>query len=167
MAIASLFSIALIAATLFCTMVTGLLFCFAVVAMPGISQLNDREFIRAFQVMDGVIQRNQPLFMIVWVGSVLLLLGATALGLAQLGGLERALLVGAALIYLFGVQLPTVAINVPLNNRLQALDVDAVQASAHAAARSGFEARWNRWNRVRTLLAGVASTLLLILLLRL
>jgi len=37
--------------------------------MPGISSLTDREFIRAFQAMDGIIQDNQPLFILVWVGS--------------------------------------------------------------------------------------------------
>jgi hypothetical protein len=30
--------------------------------IPGIKSLNDREFIRAFQVIDEVIQNNQPLF---------------------------------------------------------------------------------------------------------
>ena len=30
--------------------------------MPGLSNLNDKEFIRAFQVTDAVIQNNQPIF---------------------------------------------------------------------------------------------------------
>ncbi len=38
--------------------------------------LNDREFIRAFQVLDRVIQNRQPLFMLVWVGSVVALVPA-------------------------------------------------------------------------------------------
>lgn len=62
--------------------------------MPGIRSLNDREFIRVFQVTDRIIQNNQPIFVLVWVGSIV------------------------TLVYLFGVQLPTVIINIPLNNKL-------------------------------------------------
>ena len=70
----TIFPIILITATLLCALVAGLLFAFAIVTMPGIKSLNDREFIRAFQVMDGVIQNNQPIFMLVWLGSALTLL---------------------------------------------------------------------------------------------
>lgn len=155
---------ALIAATLLCSLVAGLLFAFAVVAMPGIARLDDGEFIRAFQAMDRVIQDNQALFMTVWVGSVLLLIAAGALGIGQLDGFARALLVVAALLYLVGVQLPTGAVNVPLNNALQALDVDAMDDTSRRTARADFEPRWNRWNAVRTTVSIVVSALLLIVL---
>ena len=69
-----IFPIVLILATVACALVAGLLFAFAIVTMPGINRLNDGEFIRAFQVMDGVIQNNHPLFMLVWLGSVAALL---------------------------------------------------------------------------------------------
>ena len=63
-----IFQIALFLATFLCSLVAGFLFAFALVVMPGIRSLNDREFIRAFQVIDRVIQNNQPIFMLVWVG---------------------------------------------------------------------------------------------------
>ncbi len=69
-----IFQIALILATFLCSLVAGFLLAFAIVAMPGIGSLNDREFIRAFQVMDRVIQNYQPIFMLVWVGSVVTLM---------------------------------------------------------------------------------------------
>lgn len=145
----------------------GFLFAFAVVAMPGLRHLGDGEFLRAFQVMDRVIQDNQPLFMLVWVGSVVALLAAAVLGLMQLQGSGRLLLVAATLVYLLGVQLPTVAINIPMNNAVQTLDVAAMDGPARAAARERFEARWNRWNQVRAVLAIVAAALLLVTLTRL
>ena len=55
-------------------------------------------------------------------------------------------------------------INVPLNNRLQALDPATLDA---ASARQAFESRWNRSNVARTLCATAASALLALLLLRL
>ena len=69
-----IFQSALILAAFLCSLVAGFLFAFAVVVMPGIRRLNDKEFIRAFQVMDRVIQNNQPSFMLVWVGSVITLI---------------------------------------------------------------------------------------------
>ena len=49
-----IFQIALIGAAFLCSLVAGFLFAFAIVTMPGIRSLNDREFIRALQVMDRV-----------------------------------------------------------------------------------------------------------------
>jgi uncharacterized membrane protein len=63
-------------------------------------------------------------------------------------------------------QLPTVAINIPLNNQLQKLNVATMSASTRKHARNEFEPRWNRWNSIRTACACVASMLLILLLLR-
>lgn len=159
-----IFQIAVILAALLCSLAAGLLFTFAIVVMPGIKSLNDRQFIRAFQVMDGVIQNNQPVFMLVWVGSVLAMVVAVALGIGQLEGTPRLLLIVAAIAYILGVQLPTGAINVPLNNQLQTLDVGALDEDAQRAAREAFEPRWNRSNAFRTVVAILVSALLMILL---
>lgn len=158
------FEFTLILATFLCSLVAGFLFAFAVVIMPGINKLNDKEFIRAFQVMDGVIQNNQPLFMLVWLGSVLVLIIAAVLGIGQLDGAGRLLITSAALIYILGVQLPTITINIPLNNKLQTLDVDAMSEATQKTARNEFEPRWNRWNSFRAAIASLASVLLIILL---
>ena len=55
------FQILLIVAALLCSLVAGFLFAFATIVMPGIKQLSDREFIRAFQVIDGMVQNTSPL----------------------------------------------------------------------------------------------------------
>ena len=151
-------------ASFLCSLVAGFLFAFAVVVMPGIKNLGDREFLLAFQEMDGVIQRGQPLFGLVWVGSVLALVAALALAVGPLDGLDRAFLVLAAEVYLLGVQLPTFAVNVPLNKALQAFDVEGADESARRLARERFESRWNRWNVIRTVLAALASAMLLVVL---
>lgn len=167
MSTASAFQIILITATLLCSLVAGFLFAFATIVMPGITTLKDRDFIRAFQVIDGVIQNNQPLFVAVWMGSVVAVVAAAGLGLRQLEGAQRLLLILAPLMYIFGVQLSTFTINVPLNNQLQALNVDVMDDVALRAARMGFEPRWNTWNLVRTPLASLTSVLLIVLLFQL
>jgi uncharacterized membrane protein len=154
-----------VAATGLCSLVAGFLFAFAVVIMPGLGRLDDGGFIRGFQVIDGVIQRNQPLFVAVWVGSVVMLLAAAVLGVRGLDGTDRLLVVAAALLYGISVQLPTFAINVPLNNALQRLDPGSMDPAALKRAREAFEPRWNRWNAFRTVCACLTAVLLLVLLL--
>ena len=161
-----IFHITLILATLLCSLVAGFLFAFAVVVMPGIRSLNDKEFIRAFQVMDRVIQNNQPVFMLVWVGSIMVVITSVVLGIGLLDGVDRLLLIFAALTYLLGVQLPTLTINVPLNNKLQTLDVDAMNEIAQESSREAFEPRWNHWNIIRTAVSSLVSVLFIILLFR-
>lgn len=154
--------ITLITATLLNGLLAGFLFAFAVVVMPGIQKLPDRDFLRAFQQIDGVIQRGSPLFMLVWLGSAVSLILAAVLGVYY-GGANRWLLIGIAVAHVAFIQLPTMTINIPLNNRLQAADLDTLDADAVTALREDFEPRWNRWNVARTLVACVlAATLVAI-----
>jgi len=162
-----IFQITLTLATLLCSLVAGFVFAFAVVVMPGIGRLADGEFLRSFQVIDRVIQNNQPLFMLVWLGSVLALLAAAVLGFRQLDAGGRLLMGASVLVYLCGVQLPTATINVPLNNKVQTLQIAEMDDAALATARQEFESRWVFWNWARTILAGLVSVLLIVLLLRL
>jgi uncharacterized membrane protein len=156
----------LILAAFFCSLVAGFLFAFAAVVMPGIRSLDDGAFIRAFQAIDAVIQNNQPLFLIAWVGSTPALLAAAVLGAWALDGADRVLMMLTAAVYILCVQLPTFAINIPLNNALQKLDPGAMTEPARSRARDAFEARWNRWNTFRTGCASATSFALMLLLLR-
>jgi uncharacterized membrane protein len=56
--------------------------------------------------------------------------------------------------------MPTFRINVPLNNMLQSLDIDAMDKDALASARRSFEKRWVRWNSIRTVMATLVSVAL-------
>jgi uncharacterized membrane protein len=162
----TLFHAVLIAATLLCSLVAGFLFAFASVVMPGIRTLDDGAFLRAFQVIDGVIQRGQRLFLLVWVGSVVTLLVAATSGIWLLRGGDRLTLIAAALIYVACVQLPTATINIPMNNTLQRVDVAMMGEAVRRETRQAFEPRWNRWNAIRTVCATVVSIVLLVILLR-
>lgn len=156
------FALLLGAATLTCALVTGLLGTYAVVVMPGLGDLDDRAYLRAFAVTDRVIQRNQPLFVLTWAGSVVSLLAATVVGVAGGRGSVPLLLVAATVLYLVGVQLPTMLVNVPLNNRLQATDLDAADPGEVGVLRAAYEGRWGVWNRVRSAVSLVVVLLLLV-----
>ena len=79
---------------------------------------------------------------------------------------DRALLVLASVAYFGGVHAPTVAINIPLNNQVQSLELANMDAAELRAARTAFETRWNRWNTIRTAFALASVTFMVILLVR-
>jgi len=161
MIIDTIFERLLLLAALLCTINAGFLFAFAVVVMPGLAQLSDKEFIKAFQKIDGVIQKGQVLFVLVWLGSAASLIAATILGFSRLEPLEMTILTVACIAYLVGVQASTFKINIPLNNRLQALDVQASSGRTLTHARFDFEPTWNTWNQSRAVIAVLVSLLLM------
>jgi|TARA_B100000085_G_scaffold191686_1_gene175622 uncharacterized membrane protein len=159
--------IALVFAVLTCSLVTGFIFTYAVVVMPGFSKLEDKEFLRAFQVTDGVIQNNQPLFMLTWVGSIISVLSVMAISILSLGVSEAWIIFVVGLIYLLGVQGITVSIHLPLNNHIQKIDINDMNNQSLNEERTNFEMRWNYFNKIRTFIAFAASlSFLLILMVR-
>jgi len=160
-----LLELVLILATLLCTLIAGFVFAFATVVMPGIAKLDTREYIRAFQVIDGIIQAGQPIFGLVWLGSAGTLLLSAVMSALQLDGIERVIVIISMLAYVLGVQLPTFRVNVPMNNALQTLDVDAMDEDALAVARRNFEGRWVKWNLIRTVIAILINVALMLVLL--
>ena len=135
--------------------------------MPGFSKLEDKEFLRAFQVTDGVIQNNQPLFMLTWVGSIISVLSVMAISILSLGVSDAWIIFVVGLIYLFGVQGITISIHLPLNNHIQKIDINDMNNQSLNEERTNFEMRWNYFNKIRTFIAFAASlSFLLILMVR-
>ena len=162
-----LIRLAVLLSALLCSLVAGLVLAFAIVVMPGIKTLGNRDYLKSFKSIDRVIQNNQPIFMMVWLGSAVVLLASTVLGIWRLEGIDRLLLIVACGIYIFGVQVPTVMINVPLNNRLQSQSLDTMPESELVTTTEEFDSRWLRWNNIRTVVATLTTVLLLVLLVRL
>ena len=156
--------IALVFAVLTCSLVTGFIFTYAVVVMPGFSKLEDKEFLRAFQVTDGVIQNNQPLFMLTWVGSIISVLSVMAISILSLGVSEAWIIFVVGLIYLLGVQGITVSIHLPLNNHIQKIDINDMNNQSLNEERTNFEMRWNYFNNIRTFIAFSTSLSFLLIL---
>ena len=155
--------VSLIFSVLSCTLVTGFIFTYAVVVMPGLSTLNDKEFIRAFQVTDGVIQNNQPLFILTWMGSIISVLGAILSSLVSVGLSEAWLIIFVGAVYLLGVQGITISIHLPLNNHIQEMNIDELNDKMLREERVKFEKKWNFFNNIRTGIAVSVSLILLVI----
>ena len=145
-----LFDTSLIISALSCGLVTGFILTYAIVVMPGLSKLTDRNFLRAFQVTDEIIQNNQPLFMLIWVGSIISVITTIVTSIVYVGFSDASLTLIVCFIYLVGVQGVTVIIHIPLNNHLQKLQVDKLDDRTANHERSVFEAKWNKFNYIRS-----------------
>ena len=147
-----------------CSLVSGFILTYSIVVMPGLSNLNDKDFLKAFQVTDAIIQNNQPVFLFIWIGSILAVLATILVSLVSIGFAEAWLIVLVAFVYLLGVQGITVAIHIPLNNHIQRIKIEDLNYEALADQRLKFETKWTFFNYIRTSIAISVSILLLILL---
>ena len=132
--------------------VAGLLFAFSTAVMKSLARLPAEHGMRAMQHINLVILN--PLFLVAFTGTALLsaLLLAGAL-LSWKAPASIWLLAGAAA-YLIGTFGVTMAVNVPLNNRLAAIEATAAEA---AAIWTDYVEKWVRWNHLRTLMGVVAA----------
>lgn len=154
--------ISLFFSLLLCALATGFILTYAIVVMPGLSKLDDKEFIKAFQVTDRIIQNNQPIFIFIWVGSIISVLSTIIISILSLGIIEAWLIIFAGVIYLLGVQGITISIHLPLNKYIQKIDVNSNNSQTLSEVRSNFETKWNYFNDIRT---GIALFVILIFLL--
>ncbi|GGS52824.1 membrane protein [Planobispora rosea] len=141
-------TVTLVAATVATGLAAGLFYAFSVSVMLGLAETDDRTFIGVMQRINRRILNGW--FALSFGGAPLLTLLAGVLHL--LGGGERSAPAWiAAGFVLYGVTfVVTAAVNVPLNNAIDAAGDPAAVADP-AAVRAAFETRWVRWNVVRTL----------------
>ena len=133
----------------------GVYFTFSVFAMRAFAELDDGAGARTMQAVNRVILRSLflPLFFLSSAASLLLILfGVLGLGPATM-------LVTGGMVYMVGMFGVTVVANVPLNNRLEAVDADS---AAGRAVWAEYQRRWTPWNHVRTVACIVAMAIFII-----
>lgn len=148
-------AVSLLAATISMGLMAGVFALYANTIMPGLAKADDRTFVSAFQALDRAIVN--PWFL--GGGFLGALVFSAIAAIAHIGepGLPW---VGAALaLYLSSVVI-TLAVNVPLNDKLKAAGVPEAAAELAAARRSFGEARWVGWNLVRAVTTSLAFGLL-------
>jgi uncharacterized membrane protein len=143
-------------AVLFTGGVTGVFLAFSAAVMPGLDAVRASTAIASMQSMNQKIQN--PVFLAHFAGAPLAGLAAGA-ALLLIGQRSAAVLFFvAAGIYLLGSFLPTMVVNVPMNEKL---DITKIPADLNEAARiwKDFSSRWTPWNTLR----GVAGSISLLM----
>ena len=157
------YQLILILTAFLCTLVTGYILTFSIVVMPGLSALNDRAYLTAFQHADRVIQNRQPIFVLTWLGSIVSFVGVAAVSVMDVGFVESRALLALCIAYLVGVQAITGLIHIPMNNRVQRLAIEDMNDLTLKKERDLFEEKWVTYNNARTAVALCVSVGLLIL----
>jgi uncharacterized membrane protein len=137
-----------------CGLMAGLFLAFSTAVMPGLRELAPAEGAAAMKHINRAILN--PLFGVVFGGTALVCL-ALVVGGPVSGRAGAAWIVGGAVLYLAGSIALTVAVNVPMNNRL-----DAAEPSAAAELWPRHLARWTAWNHVRAVACTGATAALAI-----
>jgi uncharacterized membrane protein len=151
-----------ILAAFFTGLMAGLFFAWSFSVTLGLAKLSNREYLSAFQSMNREIQN--PVFFLVFFGAPLSLFIASFLNSRQ--GIPFRLILAATILYLFGALGVTIVGNIPLNQTLEALDINSMSAGEMVAFRNGFESKWNSLNMIRTVTTLVSFILILISLLK-
>lgn len=144
----------LVAAVVGTGTIGGVLFAFSSFVMPALARLGSQAGVEAMQSVN--VTAVRPSFMVVFVGTALLVVAASVLALGE-DGPTVALVVSGAALYLVGVVGLTGAYHVPLNNRLGA---PSPQDAVDSGLWSQYLQRWTGANHVRTAAALVACGLL-------
>ncbi|RZS29530.1 putative membrane protein [Herbihabitans rhizosphaerae] len=142
----TLTNVVLIAATVTTGLIAGLFFTYSNSGLPGLQRSSDRTFVEGMQQINVAILN--PLFLATFMGAMLLDLAAAVLVIID-GGMARIVLaIVGAVLYLATVGI-TNKVNVPLNNELDAAGpIDKI--ADVSLVRQRFEARWVRYNIIRT-----------------
>lgn len=141
-------------------LVGGVFFAFSTFVMPALGRLPADQGLAAMQAIN--VKAVTPSFMSALFGTAAVAVVLIGWALTSLGEDWTAAAIAGATVYLAGVVGVTIARNVPLNDRMAALDPDA-------GARDGwvdYLVRWTAWNHVRTgasLAAAAALTVALTL----
>jgi uncharacterized membrane protein len=138
-------------AALGAALIAGAFYAFSVFIMAGLARQPVPAGIAAMQAINVTVLT--PMFLGVFMGTVALsLLSAVAGALAQEPGWLWG--IAGAVLYVAGCFGVTMALNVPLNDRLARVQPDS---SEGAAFWQRYLVEWTRWNTVRTL-ASLAAT---------
>jgi len=150
--------IVLMLGILFTGLTAGLCFTWSNAVTPGIGRLDNLNFLKAFQAMNRAIINVS--FMIVFFGPVLLLFLNTYL--FRNNGISFWLFIAAAILFFVGIGLVTIFGNVPLNEILDASNLETLSEIELQELRNKFEKPWNHWHTIRTLSSFSAFVLLII-----
>jgi uncharacterized membrane protein len=153
-------NIALLAAAFTTALIAGLFYAYSCSVNAGLGRLPDAGYMAAMQGINREILN--PLFFMSFMGTVILLPLATWLQYGHPVSLRFYLLLAATLVYVVGTFGVTMVGNVPLNNALDAFNLQGASAEEISRQRTLFEKPWNNLHSIRTIANAIALILVLI-----
>jgi uncharacterized membrane protein len=154
------YAIAVSAAAVSSAAVGGLFYAFSTFVMRGLDRAQPVEAIAGMRGINTEAQTNVA-FLTLFIGSTLLALGVGVAAALRLSTPGSAYVLTGAVLGLLGF-IVTMAFNVPLNSRLDAVDPTALSSADALREWTAYVTPWTAWNHVRAAAPLVGSVLLLL-----
>ncbi|WP_342077084.1 anthrone oxygenase family protein [Yoonia sp. SS1-5] len=138
--------------------VGGVFLAFSDFIMRALGRTGQKGGIEAMQIINREVFRW--VFMVLFLGLAPISLVLIVYSVTNLNGLAGNLVTGAGLIYLIGCFGVTIRFNVPMNETLGAMALDA--AGTEAYWDQVYLPNWTYWNSIRTIACVAASVCLLL-----
>ena len=155
----SIKSIVLFGAVVLTGLSAGFFYAWSVSVIPGTQKVINTTYLETMQSINRAILN--PAFFLIFFGSILFL----SIGSVYQFNTDKTtfwFILIASVFYLIGTVGVTALGNVPLNNQLDALNLNEISSSKLSEFRSFYESKWNRLHLIRTIFA-VGSFLLSVL----
>lgn len=136
---------------------TGFFFAWSFSVVLGTKKVGDYTYLESMQHINKEILN--PAFFIVFFGSLMALVTTTYLQFNN--KTVFVLVLASTIIYLVGTFGVTAFGNVPLNNELEALNINNLDLIELKAFRTNYESAWNHFHDIRTISSMVSFILLL------
>jgi uncharacterized membrane protein len=145
--------------TLLTGLLAGVFFTWTNAITPGIGRLDDVSYLQAFQHMNRTILN--PLFYIVIISPIFLSPLSAYLYKSSNPFMIR-ILIAASVIYFLGVFVVTMYGNIPLNIKLDNLQLSTISSENAKIFRDKYEVRWNNLHLIRTITSSTSFFLLIL-----
>ena len=136
-----------------CGLVSGVFLAFSDFVMKSLAAARPAGGIESMQLINRRVYGS--VFLVLLLGMAALSLFLTGYAYFRVAGSASAYIIAGGAIYLVGVFLVTIIFNVPMNQRLDAMDYSAADSVSYWAT---YASSWTFWNHIRTI-ASAGSTI--------
>ena len=155
----SIKSIVLYGAVVLTGLSAGFFYAWSVSVIAGTKKVTVNTYLETMQSINRAILN--PAFFLIFFGSILLLIIGSAL-LFNTNMTTFWLMLTSSVVYLIGTVGVTGLGNVPLNNQLEALNLNGMSSQKLTEFRNYYEKNWNRLHLIRTVFSVIAFLLSLL-----
>jgi len=149
--------IACAAAVVACGLIAGVFLAFSDFVMKSLFAASPASGIQAMQLINRKVYGS--VFMALLIAMLVISVALVPYAVAYMTSPAVAWIICGCVLYVIGVFIVTVAFNVPMNKRLDAMNHESAEAVSYWAV---YASAWTLWNHVRTIASAGAAACFLI-----
>jgi uncharacterized membrane protein len=152
--------IILFAAVIITGLSAGFFYAWEVSVIQGNKLVSDKTYVETMQSINRAI--INPAFLLIFIGAALLLPVSSYMQFKSGANLSFWFMLSASVIYIVGTFGVTMGGNVPMNDALDAINIQGLSAEDLRTFRTSYEGRWNQLHTIRTMFAVISFVLSLL-----